>query len=154
MGLDPNETTRRFKAEAASVHQKTELDFPVPVPERGLPAGAVVLLGVVLAIGAYAGWYRLSGDGRLPAETATQIPMRLASLAEQAGPLVAAPSAPAEPRLAPAEPLPVQQAEMASAPPISPTSAAAASVPQPTAQCARSVADHAAGERRHLGAGA
>ena len=58
-GLDPNEVARRFKAEAATVNQKTELTFPAPVPARGVPAGAVVLLGVVLAVGAYAGWYRL-----------------------------------------------------------------------------------------------
>ena len=42
------------------------------------------MLGLVLAIGAYAGWYRLSGEGRLPAETVTAIPERLAPLAEQA----------------------------------------------------------------------
>ena len=52
LGLDPNEITRRFKAEAAAVTEKTELAFPMPVPERGVPAGAVVLLGVVLAVGA------------------------------------------------------------------------------------------------------
>src|SRR5579872_688435 len=91
LGLDPNEIARRFKAEAAAVNRKTELTFPVPVPARGVPAGAIVLLGVVLAIGAYVGWYRLSGEGRLPAETNTQIPMRLAPLAEQAVP----PAAPA-----------------------------------------------------------
>ena len=84
MGLDPNEVASRFKAEAAAVNEKTRLAFPVPVPERGVPAGAVVLLGVLLAVGAYAGWYRLSGEGRLPAETSTQVPARLAPLAEQA----------------------------------------------------------------------
>ena len=84
LGLDPNEVARRFKAEAAAVNEKTRLAFPVPVPERGVPAGAVVLLGVLLAVGAYAGWYRLSGEGRLPAETSTQVPVRLASLADQA----------------------------------------------------------------------
>ena len=68
LGLDPDEMGRRFKAEAGKVTRKTKLAFPVPVPERGVPAGAVVLLGVTLAVGAYAGWYRLSGEGRLPAE--------------------------------------------------------------------------------------
>jgi len=81
LGLDANEITRRFKAEAAPAVAKTDLVFPVPMPERGVPAGAMVLLGVVLAIATYAGWYRLSGDGRLPAETNTQVPLRLAPLA-------------------------------------------------------------------------
>ncbi|MDR3533645.1 MAG: DUF4115 domain-containing protein [Rhodopila sp.] len=86
LGLDAEEMVRRFRAEAAEVSRRTELVFPIPMPERGLPAGAVLLLGLVLAIGAYTGWYRLSGDGRLPAETVTAIPERLAPLAEQAVP--------------------------------------------------------------------
>jgi cytoskeleton protein RodZ len=153
LGLDPNEIARRFKAEASGVNQKTELAFPVPVPERGVPAGAAVLLGVILAIGAYAGWYRLSGEGKLPAETSTQIPMRLAPLVQQAvppaappttapapiGPAQAAPTQPAPAAAAPlvalpssklAETEPVQTEDAPPVPAISPSSAAAA-VPTP-----------------------
>lgn len=127
LGLDPEEMLRRFKAEAAEVSQRTELSFPAPVPERGLPMGAVILLGVILAIGAYIGWYRLSGEGRLPAETATTIPERLSSLAEQALPPVVPPvvhvDATTEP-VVPPQPMPM----------LSPTSAAAAPVnPLPVA---------------------
>src|SRR4051794_8463906 len=39
LGLDAEEMVRRFKAEAAAFDQP-ELVFPVPMPERGLPAGA------------------------------------------------------------------------------------------------------------------
>ncbi len=77
----------------------------MPVPERGVPAGAVVLLGVVLAVGAYVGWYRLSGEGRLPAETSIQVPTRLAPLAEQAVP-PNVPQPPACGRAAPTPPRP------------------------------------------------
>jgi cytoskeleton protein RodZ len=125
LGLDPNDVVRRFKAEAAQVDARTELVFPVPVPQRAVPAGAVVLLGIVLAVGVYAGWYRLSGEGRLPAESDLQVPTRLASLAEQAPRTETAASAPV-PAPAPAAPPPVQQAEAAPAPAISPGSAAAA----------------------------
>jgi cytoskeleton protein RodZ len=86
LGLDAEEMVRRFRTEAAEFGRRTELVFPLPMPERGLPAGAVVLLGLVLAVGAYAGWYRLSGEGRLPAETVMAVPERLAPLAEQAVP--------------------------------------------------------------------
>ena len=86
LGLDPDELTRRFRAEAAEVNQLTRLSFPAPVPSRGVPAGAVVLLGVGLAIGAYVGWYRLSGNGELPPEVVPPVPARLASLAERAVP--------------------------------------------------------------------
>src|SRR5271167_4298164 len=86
LGLDPDELTRRFRAEAAEVNCLTELSFPAPVPSRGVPAGAVVLLGVVLAVGAYIGWYRLSGNGALPPEVVPPVPARLAPLAERATP--------------------------------------------------------------------
>jgi cytoskeleton protein RodZ len=86
LGLDPDELTRRFRAEAADVNQLTALSFPAPVPSRGVPAGAVVLLGVVLAVGAYVGWYHLSGNGELPPEVVPPVPARLAPLAERAVP--------------------------------------------------------------------
>ena len=105
LGLDPDELSRRFKAEAAEVGRKSELAFPAPLPERGLPAGAVVLLGLVLVVGAYAGWYRLSGDGRLPSEAVTPVPARLVPLAEV--------PAPAPPKVATATP----PARVAAAPP-------------------------------------
>jgi len=129
LGLDANEAARRFKAEAAAVTDKTRLAFPVPAPDRGLPTGAMVLLGVVLAIGAYVGWYRLSGEGRLPAEANLQVPQRLAPLAEQAvRPPVAPPAAIVAVAPPPIEP-PQPPAAAPAAPAISPSSAAAASIP-------------------------
>lgn len=86
LGLEPEEMVRRFKTEAAEVTKSTELVFPTPVPERGLPAGAFILLGLILVSAAYTGWYRLSGEGRLPAETVTPVPARLAALTQQALP--------------------------------------------------------------------
>jgi cytoskeleton protein RodZ len=82
------------------VNRKTELQFPVPVPERGVPAGAVILVGVVIAIGAYIGWYRFSGDDRATTEVVQPVPERLA-------PLAAAPvpqTAPSDTGVAPAAP--------------------------------------------------
>ena len=131
LGLDAEEMLRRFRTEAAHVNQRIRLDFPAPVPERGLPAGAMVLLGLVLSIAAYAGWYRLSGEGKLPAETVSAVPARLAPLAEQALPppparhveVVSEPAAPAI-SIAPV-------VESIPAPVISPSSAAAAPVMMP-----------------------
>jgi cytoskeleton protein RodZ len=147
LGLDAEEMVRRFRTEAAEIGRRTELVFPVPMPERGLPAGALLLLGLVLAVGAYAGWYRLSGEGRLPAETVTAIPERLAPLAEQALPLppgsptsvppvsgpIAEASGTAGPRIANTDPA-MSETRANPAPPvmaISPTSAAAAQLPAP-----------------------
>jgi len=134
LGLDPEEMIRRFKAEAGEVSRKTELAFPAPVPERGLPAGAVALLGLVLAVGVYVGWFRLSGEGKLPAETVTAVPARLAPLAEQAVPPTAVlPGTPQIAAIAPVASVPVTAPPPA--PSISPSSAAAAPVnPLPVVQ--------------------
>lgn len=136
LGLDAEEMVRRFKAEAGEVNRRTELTFPAPVPERGLPAGAVVLVGLVLAAAVYAGWYRLSGEGRLPAEVVMTVPERLAPLADQAVRPAAPPpvaqalaSSAAPPATAPETAPPVQTpVPVAAAPVISPVSAAAAPV--------------------------
>ncbi len=125
LGLDPDEIARRFKAEAAEVNRRTELAFPVPLPERGMPAGALILLGVVLAVGAYVGWYRLSGEGKLPAETVIPVPQHLAPLAQQATPPVAPPPA-AVAKSVPAVPAAAPAASSASA---APPSVAAATAP-------------------------
>ncbi len=90
LGLDAGELARRFRAEAHEVNRKTELAFPVPVPQRGVPAMAVVLLGTVVAVGAYVGWYRTSGDARTAPEAVPAVPERLAPLADR----VARPSNP------------------------------------------------------------
>jgi len=85
LGLDPDEVSRRFRAESQEVNRKTELTFPAPVPERGVPAGAVVLLGLIIAVGAYAAWYKFSPVGHDPQGT-SPVPERLAPLADRAGP--------------------------------------------------------------------
>jgi cytoskeleton protein RodZ len=135
LGLDAEEMVRRFRTEAAEFSRRPELVFPVPMPERGMPAGAVLLLGLVLAVGAYAGWYRLSGEGRLPAETVAAIPQRLAPLAQQALPpdnppaptALASTSTTAAPKIVLADPAaPAMMAPPVM--PISPTSAAAAQI--------------------------
>ncbi|MFC7540824.1 helix-turn-helix domain-containing protein [Siccirubricoccus deserti] len=58
LGLDEDDTVRRFRDSIGPVvPRKTDLVFPEPVPDRGVPAGAVMLVGAVLAVGAYAVWY-------------------------------------------------------------------------------------------------
>ena len=80
LGLNVEEVCRRFRAEAGDIPRHSELVFPVPMPERGLPAGALLLLAFILTGSAYFGWYRLSGEGKLPAETVPPVPARLAAL--------------------------------------------------------------------------
>ena len=49
------------------------------MPQRGVPAGAVILLGVLILAGAYVGWYRYSGhDDARVAQTTSIVPDRFA----------------------------------------------------------------------------
>jgi cytoskeleton protein RodZ len=84
LGIDPEETVKRLRAETP-LTRKPELSFPSPVPERGIPSMALVLLGLVLAIGAYGGWYELTGANARFAEPVAAVPDRLAPLADAAG---------------------------------------------------------------------
>ncbi|WP_158742554.1 helix-turn-helix domain-containing protein [Acidisphaera sp. L21] len=123
LGLDPDEVTRRFREEAQEVTQKTRLSFPAPVPQRGVPAGAVILVGVVILAGAYVGWFRYSGhDETRVTQTASAIPEKFADKVPQqqnqspqvssllaSGPPLTAPSgAPAPAASAPATPEPIR----------------------------------------------
>ena len=57
LGLDCDEIIRRFHEEAKDFGGKVELDFPVPVPESGIPGRAVLMVGLIVAAGAYGAWY-------------------------------------------------------------------------------------------------
>lgn len=99
LGLDAEEMARRFRAEAGEViDRKTHLVFPEPVPERGVPAGAVVLIALVLGIGGYIGWHRYSARTDTVAEAVPPVPARLDTATtrprapEASAPVVAAPA--------------------------------------------------------------
>ncbi len=79
LGLDGDEVVRRFKEEYAEAEKRPDLVFPVPVPERSLPTGAILLLSALLALAAYGGWYVIAGDEQ-DAELVPTLPQRLQSL--------------------------------------------------------------------------
>jgi len=123
LGLDPDEISRRFRSETADINRKTELTFPAPVPERGVPAGALVMVGAVLMIGAYIGWYHVSSDGRSGLEPVKAVPARLAPLAEPPAPPAQMPTATAAASASPPA--------VVASPSVSPSSAAAAPIQAP-----------------------
>ena len=131
LGLPPDDVARRFRDEVAEVDRKPELAFPAPVPERGVPAGAVVMLGAVLAVGAYVGWYKASGE-KPGLEPVRQVPERLAGLASPpAAPVVPPATSPAT---SSAAVQPSQNPILSPLPVIPPSSAAAAVVPNAVSQ--------------------
>jgi cytoskeleton protein RodZ len=83
LGLDADEMVRRFReAAGGGGTPKPKLVFPEPVPERGIPAGTVVVVGAVLAIGGYVAWFNLSGGGQRTVDVVPPVPPRLEQAAE------------------------------------------------------------------------
>lgn len=86
LGLDSDEVVRRFKEEQAidtganPRARKSELVFPAPMAESGIPRGAVVFLGVVIGLIAYGGWYVSTVDNDFFKRWIEPVPARLAAL--------------------------------------------------------------------------
>nr|WP_268894087.1 RodZ domain-containing protein [Pseudoroseomonas coralli] len=96
MRLDAADLVRRFRQAAGGQSRGRDLVFPEPVPERGVPAGAIIMLGAVLAVGAYAAWYRWSGPSERTVDAVPALPPRMEEAAREAGqPPLPEPPAPA-----------------------------------------------------------
>jgi cytoskeletal protein RodZ len=80
LGLDADEVVKRFRSETTDIGEAPELSFPVPVPEGGIPGGAVLFVGVVIAVLAYGGWYVSSAKEGFFTELVSPLPDRLAAL--------------------------------------------------------------------------
>ena len=77
--LDSGELVRRFKQESSGIDEPTELTFPTPINESRLPGRLVVAFSLLLAVGAYGGWYYSTLDQRAPAPRVTAVPETLAA---------------------------------------------------------------------------
>ncbi len=81
LGLDSEEVVRRFKDEAASGREPhADLRFPTPITEASVPGGAIVFIGLLIAIMAYGAWYISTSDENYLADLIEPIPERLAAL--------------------------------------------------------------------------
>ena len=80
LGLDSDEVVRRYKEEVAGTGPRTDLQFPTPVTETGVPGGALMFIGVLVAILAYGGWYLSTSKDNFFADLIAPLPDRLADL--------------------------------------------------------------------------
>ncbi|MFP6713198.1 MAG: RodZ domain-containing protein [Rhodospirillales bacterium] len=80
LGLDGEEVVRCYKSEATSTTSKQDLTFPSLVPEHGIPSGAIVMLGLLLAAIGYGSWYFVSTKNIFVTEQVPAVPEKLASL--------------------------------------------------------------------------
>lgn len=77
LGLDGNEVVRQLKAEPLNIDGSSELRFPSPSSEGGMPTGAILLVGVLVAMVAYGAWYVISTKDDGVAELISPLPERL-----------------------------------------------------------------------------
>jgi cytoskeleton protein RodZ len=86
LGLEPEAMVRRFKNEIGDMPQPAKLKPPQPIRSGRLPGRAAVTLSVVIAAGAYGGWYfytQAPDEIRVPTTTADAThPMAPVPLAE------------------------------------------------------------------------
>ncbi len=137
LGLDPEEILRRFREAGVLQDGLIPADsrFITALPDGGVPRGALVFLGVVVALLAYGFWLHASDSARRLAQEVPAVPPQLAPLAippklevaavSQAAPAtvvatVAASVAPPAPVAAPA-PTPASQAEAVPAKMVNPS---------------------------------
>lgn len=77
LGLDGAEILRRFRLEASGLDRKPDLSFPMPLGEKSVPGGAMLLVALILAVCGYGTWYYLSTGERSRPERITEVPVTL-----------------------------------------------------------------------------
>jgi len=80
LGLDSEEVVRRYKEEVASGGSRHDLHFPTPMQETGIPGGAIVFVGLVVAVLAYGGWYLSTTEDGFLSDLIEPLPERLSAL--------------------------------------------------------------------------
>ena len=98
LDLDGEDVVRRFKEDSSVPDQPAELSFPSFIPQHGMPRGAILMVGVLVAALGYGGWYFLSTQDRFVAEVVTPVPSRLQPEAvQETAPAAAANAASVQP---------------------------------------------------------
>lgn len=97
LGLDHDWVLARYKAEAAGVGARPDLALPMPLGERSVPGGPILLVALILAICGYGTWYYLSTGERSRPERVAAVPPIMQPQPEQpAAPATDTTSSPAK----------------------------------------------------------
>jgi cytoskeleton protein RodZ len=83
LGLDGEEAVRRFKQETVDFESPRGLSFPVPLAERSIPGGPMLLAALILAFCGYGLWYYVSTGERARPERVGPVPTELTKAAAQ-----------------------------------------------------------------------
>lgn len=130
LGLDGDEAVRRFKQETVGFEPQRGLSFPVPLAERSIPGGRMLLAALIFALCGYGLWYYVSTGERDRPERVSAVPADLA--ASPGAQAAASPSpSPSATDAKAAEPPATADASAVSAPAAAPPAAVAAAAPAP-----------------------
>ena len=80
ISLDGGEILRRFKSESTGLDAKPDLAFPMPLGERSIPGGGMLLVALILVLCGYGTWYYLSTVERSRPERVAEVPSELLPL--------------------------------------------------------------------------
>lgn len=80
LGLDSDRVVAMFRDEIAEQKDPPELVFPSPLPDSGVPGGALLMVAIVLAVVAYAGWYYVASPNRDLADLVPALPDRFVAM--------------------------------------------------------------------------
>ena len=119
LGLDAEWVLQRYKAESADANARPDLSLPVPLGERSLPGGPILLVALILAICGYGTWYYLSTGERSRPPRVAAVPAELQS----------PPPIPGPPQDVPATGPPADQAASAAPSAVSAVSQGSTSLP-------------------------
>lgn len=76
LNLDGVALVKQFRQENQANTEKPKLLFPAPVPQSGVPAGVLIFFSLLIMVGAYIGWYKMSDHHQSPSETIPPAPVQ------------------------------------------------------------------------------
>ena len=94
LGLDSDEIIHRFKGWTSGEELLSNLVFPEPISQAGIPGGAIVFVGALVVVLTYGVWYMNTSEDGFLAELISAVPDRLAMLADEKSKLEQAAPAP------------------------------------------------------------
>ena len=77
LGLDGERVLDSYRRKPRTPKRVRDLTLPVPLDERGVPGGRVLLTGLVLALVGYGAWYYVSTGERERPERVAEVPAEL-----------------------------------------------------------------------------
>ena len=132
LGLDGARVVERYRDEITSDGGGQSLTFPTVVSENGIPRGAMVMVGVLVAAVGYGAWFFLNSTDRFQVTAVAPVPEQIerAAGSAAAGPPTSSPAA-SQVTLRAAEPSQPASAVAATSEPSPPEPAPAAEMPAP-----------------------